>query len=291
MGWGKKNNARSASVNNQVLFLNNIYESDVDDQSEYFRQGTLGLNLVRDLGDNNRFLSSLILNDRSYDSSYKEGRTQSYSVGVGVDYQMLGGFTKIMSNAGEMHLAKQNFIGFYGLDLEHRRVIAPNLILNFGINGTKNDFRFYDGIADNNDKSGWVHKGYIGLTKSWQRFKGNINYAASRTSAKEDHYSYKGDQVNMSLTTDYGIGVTTLFKTVIKNNYEAANTTISNDERRDIINSYGVNWAIGLQGWDIPKANEPTFNVMYRQGSSLSNIDNFKRVDEQEWMLSLSQTF
>ena len=95
----------------------------------------------------------------------------------------------------------------------------------------------------------------------------------------------------MSLTTDHGPGATTLFKTVIKNNYEAANTTISNDERRDIINFYGINWMIGLKGWDIPKPGEPTLNVMYRKGSSLSNLSNFKRKDEEEWMLSLSRTF
>jgi len=212
-------------------------------------------------------------------------------VGAGIDYEMFGGSTKFMLNSGEMHLAKQNFIGFYGLDVEHRRLIAPNLLLNIGINATKNDFRHYDGISDNNDKSGWVHKGSIGLTKSWQHFKANVGYVESRTSAKEDHYSFKGNQINMSLTTDHGPGATTLFKTVIKNNYEAANTSISNDERRDIINFYGINWMIGLKGWDIPKPGEPTLNVMYRKGSSLSNLSNFKRKDEKEWMLSLSRTF
>jgi len=291
VGWGKKNNARAASVNNEVLFFDNIFENSIDDQPEYFRQGTIGLNLIRDLGNNNRFLSNVVLNDRSYGSSYKEGRNQSYLVGAGIDYEMFGGSTKFMLNSGEMHLAKQNFIGFYGLDVEHRRLIAPNLLLNIGINATKNDFRHYDGISDNNDKSGWVHKGSIGLTKSWQHFKANVGYVESRTSAKEDHYSFKGNQINMSLTTDHGPGATTLFKTVIKNNYEAANTTISNDERRDIINFYGINWMIGLKGWDIPKPGEPTLNVMYRKGSSLSNLSNFKRKDEEEWMLSLSRTF
>lgn len=291
VGWGKRNNARAASFNNEVLYYDTIYTNDIVDEPEYFRQGTLGLNLIRDIGGNNRFLSNLILNDRSYGSSYKEGRNQSYSVGLGVDYEMLGGFTKLMTNGGEMHLAKQNFIGFYGIDLEHRRLLAPNLLLNFGINATKNDFRHYDGIADNNDKSGWVHKAYVGLTKSWKKFRGNIGYIASRTSAKEDFYSYKGDQLNMSLTSSYGPGSTTIFKSVIKNNYEEANTLITNHERRDIINSYGINWSMGLKKWDIPEQGEPTLNILIRQGSSFSSIANYKRPDEKEWMISLSQTF
>jgi len=290
-GWGKKNNARAASVNNEVLFFDNIFENSIDDQPEYFRQGTIGLNLIRDLGNNNRFLSNLILNDRSYGSSYKEGRNQSYLFGLGADIESFGGGTKIMFNTGEMHLAKQNFIGFYGLDINHRRLLAPNLLINFGINATKNDFRHYDGISDNNDKSGWVHKASVGLVKSWKHFKVNIGYVESRTSAKEDHYSYKGNQINMSLTTDHGRGATTIFKSIIKNNYEAANTFISNDERRDIVNIYGINWMVGLKGWDIPEQGEPTLNIMYRQGSSLSNIPNYKRNNEREWMLSITKTF
>jgi len=95
----------------------------------------------------------------------------------------------------------------------------------------------------------------------------------------------------MSLTTSYGPGSTTFFKSVFKNNYEEANTTIANHERRDIVNSYGINWSMGLKKWDIPEQGEPTINVLIRQGSSFSNIANYKRPDEKEWMISLSQTF
>jgi hypothetical protein len=48
---------------------------------------------------------------------------------------------------------------------------------------------------------------------------------------------------------------------------------------------------MGLKKWDIPEQGEPTINVLIRQGSSFSNIANYKRPDEKEWMISLSQTF
>ena len=167
-----------------------------------------------------------------------------------------------------------------------------NLLLNFGVGGTKLDFRYYDGIPDNNLKSGWNHTANIGLTKTWKRFRGNINYTAGRMSAKEDYYSYKSDRVDMSLTTDYGIGSTTIFKSFTKNNYEDVNTGISpNIERRDVINNYGVSWSIGLKNYDVPSATEPTLTIFYSQGSNLSNLVNYKRDDNREWMLSISQNF
>jgi len=293
IGWGKRNNARAASINNEVFYSGTIYTSSVSDEAEYFRQGTLGLNLSRGFeNSNDRLISSVSLNDRSYDSSYKDGRNQSYNFSLGYDKEMLNGFTRFSVNGGEMHLAKQNFLGFTGLRMDHRRVLMPNLLLNFGVGGTKLDFRYYDGIPDNNLKSGWNHTANIGLTKTWKRFRGNINYTAGRMSAKEDYFSYKSDRVDMSLTTDYGIGSTTIFKSFTKNNYEDVNTGISpNIERRDVINNYGVSWSIGLKNWDVPSATEPMLTVFYSQGSNLSNLVNYKRDDNREWMLSISQNF
>ena len=293
VGWGKRNNARAASLNNEVFYSGSIYTSAVSDEAEYFRQGALGLNLSRGFeNSNDRLISSVSLNDRSYDSSYKDGRNQSYNFSLGYDKEMLNGFTRFSVNGGEMHLAKQNFLGFTGLRIDHRRVLMPNLLLNFGVGGTKLDFRYYDGIPDNNSKSGWNHTANIGLTKTWKRFRGNINYTAGRMSAKEDWYSYKSDRVDMSLTTDFGIGSTTLFKSFTKNNYEDLNAGISpNIERRDVINNYGVSWSIGLKNWDVPQASEPMLTVFYSQGSNLSNIVNYKRDDNREWMLSISQNF
>ena len=293
VGWGKRNNARAASINNEVFYSGTIYTSAVSDEAEYFRQGTLGLNLSRGFeNSNDRLISSVSLNDRSYDSSYKDGRNQSYNFSLGYDKEMLNGFTRFSVNGGEMHLAKQNFLGFTGLRIDHRRVLMPNLLLNFGVGGTKLDFRYYDGIPDNNLKSGWNHTANIGLTKTWKRFRGNINYTAGRMSAKEDYFSYKSDRVDMSLTTDYGIGSTTIFKSFTKNNYEDVNTGINpNIERRDVINNYGVSWSIGLKNWDVPSATEPMLTVFYSQGSNLSNLVNYKRDDNREWMLSISQNF
>ena len=293
VGWGKRNNARAASINNEVFYSGTIYTSAVSDEAEYFRQGTLGLNLSRGFeNSNDRLISSVSLNDRSYDSSYKDGRNQSYNFSLGYDKEMLNGFTRFSVNGGEMHLAKQNFLGFTGLRIDHRRVLMPNLLLNFGLGGTKLDFRYYDGIPDNNLKSGWNHTANIGLTKTWKRFRGNINYTAGRMSAKEDYFSYKSDRVDMSLTTDYGIGSTTIFKSFTKNNYEDVNTGISpNIERRDVINNYGVSWSIGLKNYDVPSATEPMLTIFYSQGSNLSNLANYKRDDNREWMLSISQNF
>ncbi|AKO65018.1 hypothetical protein VI34_03655 [Methylophilales bacterium MBRSG12] len=293
VGWGKRNNARAASINNEVFYSGTIYTSAVSDEAEYFRQGILGLNLSRGFeSSNDRLISSVSLNDRSYDSSYKDGRNQSYNFTLGYDKEMFNGYTRFSVNGGEMHLAKQNFLGFTGIRIDHRRVLMPNLLLNFGVGGTKLDFRYYDGIPDNNLKSGWNHTANIGLTKTWKRFRGNINYTAGRMSAKEDYYSYKSDRVDMSLTTDYGIGSTTIFKSFTKNNYEDVNTGISpNIERRDVINNYGVSWSIGLKNYDIPSATEPTLTIFYSQGSNLSNLVNYKRDDNREWMLSISQNF
>ena len=293
VAWGKRDNARAASLNNEIFYAGSVYTSAVSDEAEYFRQGTLGLNLSRGFeNSNDRLISSVSLNDRSYDSSYKDGRNQSYNFSLGYDKEMLNGFTRFSVNGGEMHLAKQNFLGFTGLRIDHRRVLMPNLLLNFGVAGTKLDFRYYDGIPDNNLKSGWNHTANIGLTKTWKRFRGNINYTAGRMSAKEDWYSYKSDRVDMSLTTDYGIGSTTLFKSFTKNNYEEASAAINPlVERRDVINNYGVSWSIGLKNWDVPQAKEPTLTVYYSQGSNLSNLVNYKRDDNREWMLSISQNF
>ena len=293
VAWGKRDNARAASLNNEIFYSGSIYTSAVSDEAEYFRQGTLGLNLSRGFeNSNDRLISSVSLNDRSYDSSYKDGRNQSYNFSLGYDKEMLNGFTRFSVNGGEMHLAKQNFLGFTGLRIDHRRVLMPNLLLNFGVGGTKLDFRYYDGIPDNNLKSGWNHTANIGLTKTWKRFRGNVNYTAGRMSAKEDWYSYKSDRVDMSLTTDYGIGSTTLFKSFTKNNYEEVSTAINPlIERRDVINNYGVSWSIGLKNWDVPQAKEPILTVYYSQGSNLSNLVNYKRDDNREWMLSISQNF
>lgn len=293
IGWGKRNNARAASINNEVFYSGAIYTSAVSDEAEYFRQGTLGLNLSRGFEkSNDRLISSVTLNDRSYDSSYKDGRNQTYNFNFGYDKEMLNGFTRFSVNGGEMHLGKQNFMGFTGLRIDHRRVIAPNLLLNFGIGGTKLDFRYYDGIPDNNLKSGWNHNLNVGLTKTWQRLRGNINYTAGRMSAKEDWYSYKSDRVDMSLTTDYGIGATTLFKSFTKNNYEDVSTVINPlIERRDVVNNYGITWSVGMQNWDTPQANEPTLTVYYSQGSNMSNLANYKRDNNREWMISISQNF
>ena len=293
VGWGKRNNARAASINNEVFYSGTIYTSAVSDEAEYFRQGILGLNLSRGFeNSNDRLISTVSLNDRSYDSSYKDGRNQSYNFSLGYDKEMFNGFTRFSVNGGEMHLAKQNFLGFTGIRIDHRRVLLPNLLLNVGVGGTKLDFRYYDGIPDNNLKSGWNHTANIGLTKTWKRFRGNINYTAGRMSAREDYFSYKSDRVDMSLTTDYGVGSTTIFKSFTKNNYEDVNTGISpNIERRDVINNYGVSWSIGLKNYDVPSATEPILTVFYSQGSNLSNLVNYKRDDNREWMLSISQNF
>ena len=74
--------------------------------------------------------------------------------------------------------------------------------------------------------------------------------------------------------------------------YEDVNTGISpNIERRDVINNYGVSWSIGLKNYDVPSATEPILTVFYSQGSNLSNLVNYKRDDNREWMLSISQNF
>lgn len=293
VAWGKRNNARAASMNNQVSYGGTLYDSSVSNEAEYFRQGTLGVNLTRNFeNSNDKFISTINLSDRSYDSSYKDGRNQTYNFAFAYDKEMFDGFTRITTNGGEMHLAKQNFLGFYGVKIDHRRVLAPNLLLNFGIGANKLDFRYYEGIPDNNLKSGWNHSAFLGLTKSWKRFRGNVNYTSGRMSAKEDWYSYKSDQVSASLTTDYGRGSTTIFKSFSRNNYEALNTVVDpNNERRDVMNNYGISWSVGMKGWDIPKAYEPVLNIRYSQGSNLSNIVNYKRKDNREWMISISQNF
>lgn len=289
--YGETDNARKASYNNSVLLGGATYKSDVTSDPEFFRTSTLDVNLFKEVGDNTRLWAGMNAALKDY-NTYNDSDTENWHFRLGVDTPMLGGMTRIMSQGGQMYLNNYKFINYYGINVDHRRMIAPSWLLNTGFGRTNLEFQEYEGILDNTDKAGFSNKFHASLTKSWERFRGDITYTIGDTNAKRQWYSYDTKQFDFSLTTDYGIGVTSFFYTLADNDYGLANANVDpNTVRQDTFVSYGFNYQISLTTLDIPKPKDLIANFKYKWGENRSNINNYKRDNDREWVMTVTKSF
>jgi tetratricopeptide (TPR) repeat protein len=292
MGGGLKSDARGVSDHNQVLLQDVIYQTTTNSKSEKYRLATASFNAVRKLDpeSNNNLIANLTVTDRTYDF-YPEGKTTSYNASLALDLQTLGGFNTYTVNAGQLFVASQPYIDYYGASINHRHILAPNLIINVGGSATRQEFQDYPGIDQNQDKSNWTISENIGLTKSFERVRLDATLINSDILANQDWYGYHSMQANFAVTTNYLLGLTSINKSVTRNLYDAADTYVSNSIRRDLINTYGARWSIGLESWDTPRNNEITASVDYKHNTYFSNIQNYQRTNDEDISISLSKNF
>ena len=292
MGGGLKSNARGVSDHNQVLLQDVIYQTTTNSKSEKYRIASASFNAVRKLDpeSNNNFIANLTVTDRTYDF-YSEGKTTSYNASLALDLQTLGGFNTYTVNAGQLFVASQPYIDYYGASINHRHILEPNLMINVGGSATRQEFQDYPGIDQNQDKSNWTISENIGLTKSFERVRLDASIINSDILAKQDWYGYHSMQANFAVTTNYLLGLTSINKSVTKNLYDAADTYVSNSIRRDLINTYGARWSIGLESWNTPRNNEITANIDYKHNTYFSNLQNYQRTNDEDISISLSKNF
>ncbi len=280
------------SDHNQVLLQDVIYQTTTNNKSEKYRIATASFNAVRKLDpeSNNNFIANLTVTDRTYDF-YSEGKTTSYNASFALDLQTLGGFNTYTLNAGQLFVASQPYIDYYGASINHRHILAPNLMINVGGSATRQEFQDYPGIDQNQDKSNWTISENIGLTKSFERVRLDASMINSDILAKQDWYGYHSMQANFAVTTNYLLGLTSINKSVTKNLYDAADAYVSSSIRRDLINTYGARWSIGLESWNTPRNNEITANIDYKHNTYFSNLQNYQRTNDEDISISLSKNF
>jgi hypothetical protein len=162
-------------------------------------------------------------------------------------------------------------------------------MINVGGSATRQEFQDYPGIDQNQDKSNWTISENIGLTKSFERVRFDASLINSDILAKQDWYGYHSMQANFAVTTNYLLGLTSINKSVTKNLYDAADTYVSNSIRRDLINTYGARWSIGLESWNTPRNNEITANIDYKHNTYFSNLQNYQRTNDEDISISLSK--
>lgn len=288
--FGKKDNARSASDDNKVLLGGVVYESDVEGDPEYLRTGIVNLNLFKDVGNDTKLFAGVYFSAKDI-NTYNDGDSDTYHYSIGADTTMLNGMTRFTVQGGQMYLNTKKFINYYGVNIDHRRLLAPTWVLSFGVGSTKLEFQEYDGIVDNTDKAGVANKVFVSLDKSWRRFGANARYTKGQTNAEKDWFSYESEQLDTRLTTDYGRGLTSIFYTIAENDYELANPTIDTTIREDTFVSYGFNYQISLTNFNVPQPNDWVGSWKYAWGENRSNVANYKREDDREWTVTISKYF